>query len=132
MATKTAPKTAKAPAAPKTAKEPKPKPVPFPLEEMAERVRKIGQIYHKPCQFDHAHVAVTAYCLIWDDGNTARSHSFQTYDGLISGLLAPAILALEGGNPIQDLSKYLAGLERKGYTACTVATKKGRPRKDTK
>ena len=120
MATKTAA------TAPKKAT--RPEPVPFLLEGMAEKVSKIGEIWHKPINFDHAHVAAVAYVLVWDDGSCTRAHSFQTYNGLLTGYQADAILGLTGGVVIEDLSKYLGKLEKRGYTVATI-TKKARTRK---
>lgn len=127
-AAKPVPKPEPAPAVLK--KAPKPVPVAFDVEAMAGQIASIGQLYQKVVAFDHSHVAVCAYVLIWDDGSCTRSHSFQTYNGLLTGYLADAILGLTGGVAVDDLSKYLGKLERKGYTACTApAARKARSRK---
>lgn len=79
-----------------------------------------GQLWSKPCKFDHAHIRVESHLLIYveDDENRTFAHAFQTYDaghGPCLSLKAQKYLDDHDATPVGDPGNYRAKLMRKGY-----------------
>jgi hypothetical protein len=90
----------------------------------------LGELYAKPCAFDHEAVAVTAYVILTPDG---RKLALQTYNGCTS---TSRHLPLEDAlrtYPLPDVEMERVRLVAKGYShlnyEATPKPKRGRPRK---
>lgn len=90
-------------------------PVAFDLDEFARTLGTGGQIWARPCNFDHPSVPVVTHAILTVREGVTLAVTAVTYSGKLAGSLAPGVLDLSAGKPVADVGKLLARLAKDGY-----------------